>query len=252
MNSMSPSMQTFPISLPHELFIRLEQAAHERNMSDEEFIVSFLDRLVTKGNLNSPVRVVSDTRRKDSESVDLTGLKEIIRRQDEEILWLRSEINRLITISPTIHLVHHDYQAWKNTVPDPSIPAGDVSREKTSFPSTPEDKADELLSNQNVDVGELQYSQVLDSSGEQNDLISAESTNQRMQDSEQIGGKTLRGLVGGISGEKNYTVFEAAAIAGESDSVILEYINDGFLPALQYKDTYLIRGNDLRKYILSK
>ena len=43
---------------------------------------------------------------------------------------------------------------------------------------------------------------------------------------------------------------EAAAIAGESESVLLEYIADGFLPALRDGPVCRIRGIDLRRYMM--
>lgn len=251
-NDMSPPIQTLQISLPHEVSKRLERMAHERNLSAEEVATSILEQWLVRIGFDNSIRVVPDECQGKPESYDTSGLKEIIHRQDKEIAWLREEIHRMITISPTIHLVHHENKSGTDTRSDLVM---DMLNPVS--PSSPElrisdEKRDELLSNPNVDDGELQYSQTIESSSEQNELISAVSGNQALHNSEQVSGKTLRGLVGGVTGDKNYTVLEAAAIAGESETVILEYINDGFLPALKYDGLYLIRGNDLRQYILSK
>jgi len=69
---------------------------------------------------------------------------------------------------------------------------------------------------------------------------------------ERAGDRMLRDSIGGVIDEILYTVSEAAAIAGESESVLLEYIADGFLPALRDGPVCRIRGIDLRRYMMSK
>ncbi|MFH0966799.1 MAG: helix-turn-helix domain-containing protein [Methanobacteriota archaeon] len=250
-SDMSSPIQTIQIALPHEVSKRLEHVAHERNLSTQEVVASILEQWLIKSGHDDSIRIVSDVSTGKPESFDHHGMKEIIRRQDEEITWLRDEINRIVTTFPTIHLVHHEYIPGKNTHPDLSM---EMLNPLSPSPSIgmPDENQNAIPSNPNVDVDELQYSPVIESSSEQNDLISTVSGDQALHNSEQVSGKTLRGLVGGVTGDKNYTVFEAAAIAGESESVILEYINDGFLPALKNNGTFLIKGNDLRQYILSK
>ncbi len=251
-NPMSPPIQTLQISLPHELSKRLERMAHERNMSAEVVATSILEQWLIRGGLDNSIRIVPEECPGKPDSLDSSGMKEIILRQDEEITWLREEIHRMITISPTIHLVHHENKSQKDSRSDLSKDIINPLSHSSPQSNVRDEKRDEILSNPNVDDGELQYSQAMESSPEQNDLISTVSGNQTLHNSEQVSGRTLRGLVGGVTGDKNYTVLEAAAIAGESETVILEYINDGFLPAIKYNGSYLIRGNDLRQYIMSK
>ena len=67
-----------------------------------------------------------------------------------------------------------------------------------------------------------------------------------------VSDRTLRDSIGGVREEKKYSLGEAAAIAGESEAVLLEYILDGVLPATKDADSYRIKGTDLRRYMFSK
>ncbi|MDD3574495.1 MAG: helix-turn-helix domain-containing protein [Methanospirillum sp.] len=64
--------------------------------------------------------------------------------------------------------------------------------------------------------------------------------------------RTLRDSIGGVSDEVMYTISEAAAITGESESVLLEYIFDEFLPVVRNGTDCRIRGVDLRRYMMSR
>lgn len=247
---MASSVQTLRITLPHEVSKRLEHVAHERHASAEEVASSIIEHWLLTKRSDGSVRVVHDEGKERSHGTQ-SDLNEIIRRQDEEIAWLRAEITRLISISPTIHLVHHGPGVFgeAGTVhseePNSEIPSARPGEfnpvyQKDDTPVTPP-----------IDLREVEYSPQ-ESSADPNDLISGVLSDREGTRPEQVSGKTLRDLVGGVTGEKNYSVSEAASIAGEPESVILEYIINGFLPAIHINNTYLIRGNDLRQYMLSK
>jgi hypothetical protein len=243
--------------------------AQKRSLSSEEVAAALLEEIIlTKENesLFSSLSkengiFLSDTR----------GLMEVIRRQDNEIAWLREEITRLISTHKEIRIIHNGkgevicsesessdpiqisgVQTGTRPIESPEmtgLKSGDC--ESRAF-TLAKDKGDASVQSSPVDFTDDTIFQNVDTGSDSREFMNQESDNAGLQSAEQISGITLRDLVGGITGDKNYSVFEAAAIAGESESVLLEYINDGVLPALHYKNSFLIRGNDLRQYIMSK
>ena len=103
---MSPSIQNLNISLTFDVSRRLERMAQERGDTSEELAALLLEQVILKKGCENTIRVVNKEGR-ESEYYDPKGLQEIIRRQDDEISWLREEINRLISVHPPVHVIFH-------------------------------------------------------------------------------------------------------------------------------------------------
>jgi hypothetical protein len=248
---MSHSNQYLSVPLNLETTRKLERMAQERGESPEALAAILIENLIIRKISDNSIRLIRDEDR-DCGCPDPKSLAEIIKRQDDEIAWLRQEINRMITRQSEIHIIHHGQGEITFKKPQTKEKQPDNQEQKKA----PAHVTNEVNYYQeppriNADFAGETFSQIALSSSDPSELIPPETASEK-ENTQQISGKTLRNLVGGITGEKNYTAFEAAAIAGEPEAVILEYINDGFLPATKYLDTYLIRGNDLRQYIMSK
>lgn len=251
---MTSSIHNLTIHLSSDTIQRLERIARERGETSEELAALLLEQSIHTKGTDTTIRVVQGERR-ESEISDPKGLMEIIKRQDLEIKWLRDKISRLITLNPPIHVIHHsqDGKVWqesKNSL-NTTADSGLQPQENRSEESRKEEQAYNPPPQIAEDFSMDNFNQTVEAPSDSQDLLT-QSCDENISDEHQVSGRTLRDLVGGITGEKNYSLSEAAAIAGEAESILMEYINDGFLQAVQYQDTYLIRGNALRNYILSK
>ncbi|GEM_PF-1074276 len=244
---MSHLTQTITLSLSPDIITRLNHFASEQHVPVEDAARDLLTQALHIKKHESR-RIVSPDRKGYISSSDHDVLREIIQRQDEEISWLRDQIARLTTLSPTPLVIRHEYpvltqdQDIHGINQNVSGPAGQEQ------PSAVRDKEPEEspVFPSHVSVEDVQYS--LSETGiDAEDLISPVVSGQ-----ERGGDRTLRDSIGGVREEMMYTIAEAAAIAGESESVLLEYITDGFLPAVRDGPDFRIRGVDLRRYMMSR
>lgn len=240
---MSHQKQIITLSLPPEIVNRLNHFATEQHVPIEDIAQEMLSRALNIKK-HDITRIVSCDRKGATSPADHEILREIIHRQDEEILWLREQIARLSTLSPTTHVIRHEYPALMH---DPRESVKRPVLQETKTPVTEEKEPEgSAIFPAHVSVDDVQYS--LPESGiESEDIISS-----GYAEPERVGDRMLRDSIGGVSEEVMYTVSEAAAIAGESESVLLEYITDGFLPAIRDGNVCRIRGIDLRRYIMSR
>ena len=224
---MSQIDKIITLSIRADTLDRLNHLANERHMSIEDIVLELLSPGL-KMEMDGITR----------------ELREIIRRQDEEITWLRDQIARLTTLTPTTHVIKHEYPAFMQESRD-VCPALPVEQSSLSSPEK-EPESEGITPVSNVSVDDVQFSPS-DNGVESEDLIdSSFSGSLRTVD------RTLRDSIGGVSEEVMYTIAEAAAIAGENESVLLEYIFDGFLPAMRDGTDCRIRGIDLRRYMMSR
>jgi excisionase family DNA binding protein len=241
---MPHSKQTITLSISPEMVSRLHHFASEQHARVEDVAADLLSQVLSIRK-HEVVRVVQSERKGLTLSPESDTLREIIQRQDEEIRWLRDQIARLSTLTPTTHVIRHEYPAMlseqESQVRKPvielssKIPGSVVKETGNSGDKGSQDAMDDVT-------------YTLPETGiDPEDLISS-----GFSDPGRVGGRTLRDSIGGVREEKEYSVQEAAAIAGENESVLLEYIADGVLPATQDGDLYRIRGNDLRRYMMSK
>lgn len=240
---MSHQKQIITLSLPPEIVNRLNHFATEQHVPIEDIARELLSQSLNIKK-HDITRIVSPERKGATSPADHEILREIINRQDEEILWLREQIARLSTITPTTHVIRHEYPALMQD-PRESIQRPVLQESKPPVTEEKESEGSAILP-AHVSVDDVQYS--LPESGiESEDLITS-----GFAGPERVGDRMLRDSIGGVSEEVMYTVSEAAAIAGESESVLLEYITDGFLPAIRDGNVCRIRGIDLRRYIMSR
>ncbi|HOJ96690.1 MAG TPA: helix-turn-helix domain-containing protein [Methanospirillum sp.] len=244
---MSHLTQTITLSLSPDIINRLNHFASEQHIPVEDVARDLLTQALHIKRHES-TRIVSPDRKGHFSSSDHDVLREIIQRQDEEISWLRDQITRLITQSPTPLLIRSDYPPLTKDQDIHGINQGMSGPARQEQPSIIREKEPEEspVFSPHVSVEDVQYS--LSETGiDSEDLISPVISGQ-----ERGGDRTLRDSIGGVREEMMYTIAEAAAIAGESESVLLEYITDGFLPAVRDGPDYRIRGVDLRRYMMSR
>lgn len=240
---MSQISKTITLSLRADFFDRLNRLANERHMSIEDIVHELLSSGL-KMDMDGTTRAVIDHQRENSHQPVTRELREIIRRQDEEITWLRDQIARLTTLTPTTHVIKHEYPVFMQESRD-VCPALPVEQSSLSSPEK-EPESEGITPASNVSVDDVQFSPS-DNGVESEDIMdSSFSGSLRTVD------RTLRDSIGGVSEEVMYTIAEAAAIAGENESVLLEYIFDGFLPAMRDGTDCRIRGIDLRRYMMSR
>ncbi len=240
---MSHQKQIITLSLSPEIINRLNHFATEQNMSIEDIAGDLLSQALNIKK-HDITRIVSCDRKTASVPTDHEILREIIHRQDEEISWLRGQIARLSTLSPTTHVIRHEYPAL---IQDPrAAMQRPVLQETKSSVAEEKESEGSAIPPAPISVDDVQYS--LSESG----IESEELIPSGFAGPERAGDRMLRDSIGGVIDEILYTVSEAAAIAGESESVLLEYIADGFLPALRDGPVCRIRGIDLRRYMMSK
>lgn len=245
-------MQALNISLSTEMLVSLETTAREMHLPIETAAVHLL-RDALKKKKNETVRVLQPDRVERSVQPDVESLQEIIHRQDAEIQWLRDHITQISTLTPTTHVIRHEYPVCGVSHPtEQYVAAPTVSPLPAQDSQKPGD--DSATASPTVSVDDVQYTPGPGESGKLEDLISPSINggDTGLSDMGRAPGRTLRDSIGGVREELEYSVHEAAAIAGESESVILEYVMDGFLPATKDGTSYRIRGNDLRRYMLSK
>jgi hypothetical protein len=241
-------MQILKISLNPELYSALEMIARDNHVPVETTAVQILGDSVRKKR-HETMRILQPDHADRQNSSETDTLYEIIKRQDAEITWLRDHITR---ISPSIPVGSSMY---------PESPAlhqvkeGAVNQITGSQPGKEQDlSSSEMVATPAVTVDDVQYSPGAGEANGIEDLITrdAGAEGSRYQGKERASDRMLRDSIGGVREEKKYSLKEAAAIAGETESVILEFIMDGFLPAIKDEDSYQIQGNDLRRYMLSK
>lgn len=249
---MSPSEKILSVSLQSEAMKRLEQVARDLHMPVHEAAADLLVQAL-QARSHETVRIVQMDKSKKTAYPENDPCLEIIRRQDNEITWLREQLTRLSTITPTTHIIRHEYPAFTMDRPNEAPAQSPDTTGRTETQTAPDNHQESQASQ--VSVDDVQYTPLSEPSGEVEDIISPDIVS-TMQDGlmspGKAGNRMLRDSIGGVREEKDYSITEAAAIAGETEAVILEYIMDGFLPAKRENETYRIRGNDLRRYIMSK
>lgn len=245
-------MQALNISLRPEMLLSLEAAARDMHLPIEIAAVHLL-RDALKAKKVETVRVLQPDRVERPVHPENESLHEIILRQDAEILWLRDHITRISTLTPTTHVIRHEYPVCG--IPHPSEqPAVGSIISSPPLEDSQKSGEDPSTASPAVSLDDVQYTPGPAESGKLEDLISPSinSGDSGLSEMSRVPGRALRDSIGGVREELEYSVHEAAAIAGESESVILEYVMDGFLPATKDGTSYRIRGNDLRRYMLSK
>lgn len=240
-------MQTLKISLSPELFSILEMIARNNHVPVEIAAAQILGDSVRKKR-HETVRILQQDRtdRQDLPEPDI--LREIIKRQDAEIAWLRDHISR---ISTTL-LIKPEYPSTLQDRQETEEGQNRISGNKQVDESST--GLEEVNQSPVVTVDDVQYSPAAGDAGGLEDLMnrSLEDEGARFQGQERASERMLRDSIGGVREEKEYSISEAAAIAGETEAVILEFIMDGFLPAIKDGNSFRIQGNDLRRYIMSK
>ena len=224
---MSQIDKIITLSIRADTLDRLNRLANERHMSIEDIVHELL---------SSGLKMEMDGITRE--------LREIIRRQDEEITWLRDQIARLTTLTPTTHVIKHEYPAFMQESRDVCSPSS-IEQSSLSSPEK-EPESEGITPASNVSVDDVQFSP------SDNGVESEDIMNSSFSGSLRTVDRTLRDSIGGVSEEVMYTIAEAAAIAGENESVLLEYIFDGFLPAVRDGTDCRIRGIDLRRYMMSR
>jgi hypothetical protein len=224
---MSQIDKIITLSIRADTLDRLNHLANERHMSIEDIVLELLSPGL-KMEMDGITR----------------ELREIIRRQDEEITWLRDQIARLTTLTPTTHVIKHEYPAFMQESRDVCSPSS-IEQSSLSSPEK-EPESEGITPASNVSVDDVQFSP------SDNGVESEDIMNSSFSGSLRTVDRTLRDSIGGVSEEVMYTIAEAAAIAGENESVLLEYIFDGFLPAVRDGTDCRIRGIDLRRYMMSR
>ena len=224
---MSQIDKIITLSIRADTLDRLNHLANERHMSIEDIVLELLSPGL-KMEMDGITR----------------ELREIIRRQDEEITWLRDQIARLTTLTPTTHVIKHEYPAFMQESRDVCSPSS-IEQSSLSSPEK-EPESEGITPASNVSVDDVQFSP------SDNGVESEDIMNSSFSGSLRTVDRTLRDSIGGVSEEVMYTIAEAAAIAGENESVLLEYIFDGFLPAMRDGTDCRIRGIDLRRYMMSR
>lgn len=244
-------MQALNISLSPEMFLSLEAASRDMHLSIEIAAVHLLKDALKKKKTET-VRILQPDRVERSVHPDNESLHEIIHRQDAEILWLRDHITRISTLTPTTHVIRHEYSTCgvSHLAEQPTV----SSTSAHTLEDSQKPGEDPAITSPAVSVDDVQYTPGPGESGKLEDLISPSMNggDAGLSEMGRVPGRTLRDSIGGVREELEYSVHEAAAIAGESESVILEYVMDGFLPATKDGTSYHIKGNDLRRYMLSK
>ena len=240
---------TITLSLSDDIAARLSQYAAEHHVTMEEFATDLINQALQLKK-HEVVRIIQSEKREVPGHAEPDSVREIIHRQDEEITWLRGQVTRLTSLTPTTHVIKHEYPAFtinpheKPVIPSVTPPAEDEC--KPVIPDEKDEKTPEVILPPHVTVDDVLYT-LPDTGMEPEELTSPEYSKY-----ERIDERTLRDSIGGISEEKDYTVSEAAAISGESESILLEYIADGFVPARREWAEYRIRGIDLRRYMVSR
>ncbi|NLV25731.1 MAG: helix-turn-helix domain-containing protein [Methanomicrobiales archaeon] len=241
---MDQSKKNITLSVTPEIESRLNQYAAEQQVTPEQVAVDLLTHALhlKKGDA---LRIVQIEQKGQTGKTDAEGLREIIRRQDQEITWLRDQISRLSTLTPTTHIIKHEYPVYATAIGEhPYTPA--VEEKKKTFLEEKEPDGTDSQLPSHVSMEDVHYN-IPENAIESEDLIGSGFLAPGRVDE-----RTLRDSIGGVRGDKDYSVSEAAAIAGESETVLMEYISDGFLPAKREGNMYRIRGADLQRYMLSK
>ena len=141
-------------------------------------------------------------------------------------------------------MIKHEYPAFMQESRDVCSPSS-IEQSSLSSPEK-EPESEGITPASNVSVDDVQFSP------SDNGVESEDIMNSSFSGSLRTVDRTLRDSIGGVSEEVMYTIAEAAAIAGENESVLLEYIFDGFLPAVRDGTDCRIRGIDLRRYMMSR
>ena len=235
--------------MSQESLKRLKQVADDQHSTIEEAAASLLGEILHKKRTKTVTIVHPD--KSPHVSQEQVMMSEIIKRQDAEILWLREQFNRLLTTP----------QKRDEPDQDPLIlPVRDLqaqfvpgNEKKTGFEFNPENH-DIASLHSSVTVDDVHYSPISESEIISDELLPShlEDGSDNFRDHRSERDRTIRDSIGGVRGEMRYLISEAAAIAGESEATILEYITNGFLPAVKEGDVYLIRGNDLQRYMMSR
>lgn len=237
-------MQKITISITSDIESRLSHFASEQKTTVEDAATNLLKQALHAKKTDG-FRVVQSEKKSETGLSDTEALREIIHRQDEEIIWLREQITRLSTLTPTTHIIKHEYPAITGTIREQSSLPPDEEK-KTRITEEKDVNVTDGGPSSQVSVEDVLYT-LTETGIESEDLM-----NSGFSTPTRAGERVLRDSIGGVRGEKEYTVSEAAAIAGESEAVILEYISDGFLPAQKEGNIYRIRGVDLQRYMMSK
>lgn len=246
---MTSSSHTITLKLSQDSLKRLKQVADDQHSTIEEIAASLLGEILHKKQTKTVTIVHPE--RSNHTLHEQNMMSEIIRRQDAEILWLREQFNRMLTIPQRSDgdqdpsMLSRSGQLPSDSSPESQKTLGfDINRE-----------SDDISSMQSsVTVDDVQYSPTTDSEIITDELLPShlDEGSQNYQGHRSVGDRTIRDSIGGVRGEMRYLISEAAAIAGESEATILEYITNGFLPAIKEGDSYRIRGNDLQRYMMSR
>lgn len=237
-------MQKITLTISSDIALQLQHLASEQKVTVEVIATDLLNQAM-QGKKPEAFRIVQSERIGQPVFSDSEGLREIIHRQDEEIIWLRDQITRLSTLPPTTHVIKHEYPAFNATLRDnPENPFCD--EKKNLKPGNKKSETADTIQPYQVSVEDVQYS-VQEPGIESDELLTS-----NFSGPDRVDERTLRDSIGGVRGEVDYTISEAAAIAGESEAVILEFITNGFLPAKMEGTMYRIRGADLQRYMMSK
>jgi len=247
---MTSSSHTITLQLSPDSIKRLSQVADLQHMTIEEAAASLLGEILHKKRTKTVTIIHPE---KSHQIVhEQVMVSEIIKRQDAEILWLREQVNRLLTSTQGSDVTHQDHSiiTKEEQLKSSSMPDGNKAK---SFELNQE--SHDISSMQSsVTVDDVQYSPISDSEIISDELLPShlDHGSEIFRGHQSVGDRTIRDSIGGVRGEMEYLINEAAAIAGESEATILEYIINGFLPAIKEGDTYLIRGNDLQRYMMSR
>ena len=240
-------MQKVHISLSPDLFSALEKIAADKRESVEAVAAHIISDSI-RNRRHETVRILHPERGERYGLHESDPLHEIIKRQDAEITWLREQITRLSTLTTISHVIRHEYANTSQHHERDDFTDTDSSQPVLKEVSSPE----ETNPVPSVTVDDVQYTPSTGDNRGFDEYIPPGEGESRFSSHQRESDRTLRDSIGGVREEKDYSIGEAAAISGDTEEIILEYVIDGFLPAYKDGDSYLIRGNDLRRYMLSK
>lgn len=246
---MSSSSYTITLQLSQESYKRLKQVADDQHTTIEEAAASLLGEILHKKRTKTVTIVHPE--RSSHFAHEQNVMSEIIKRQDAEILWLREQFIRMISAHQGSDLLQKDSSQIRA---GEQLPPGSLSGIKAMGSEITHESHDISSLQSSVTVDDVQYSPTSDSEIISDELLPShlDDGSDNFQVHRSVGDRTIRDSIGGVRGEMKYLISEAAAISGESEATILEYITNGFLPASKEGDTYLIRGNDLQRYMMSR
>ena len=121
-------MQKITLTISSDIALQLQHLASEQKVTVEVIATDLLNQAM-QGKKPEAFRIVQSERIGQPVFSDSEGLREIIHRQDEEIIWLRDQITRLSTLTPTTHVIKHEYPAFNAALHDnPEKPSCDEKK----------------------------------------------------------------------------------------------------------------------------